>query len=55
MSAYVCLLFNLVEIGLHIYFYSLFHTIFNNLHVIHKCLLFNNPGNDPFGNYKLKA
>ena len=44
VSAYVCVSFNQVEIVLHTYCHSLFHTQFN-LYSIHNWLLCKNPGN----------
>ena len=45
MSAYACVSFNQVDVALHIFFHSLFHTPFNNIYLIHNCLLCKNPGN----------
>ena len=42
---YVCVSFNQVEIALHIYCHSLFHTPFNNLYSIYNCLLCQNQKN----------
>ena len=42
----VCVSFNQVEVALHIYCHSLFHTPFDNLYSIHNCLLCKNPGNE---------
>ena len=43
----MCVSFNQVEVALHTYFHSLFHSPLNNLHFSHNCLIYKNPGNEP--------